>query len=399
MIGQQRRRLPAILAVATLVIAMAALALIIADFENPTFPALGFNGTANLVLGVTYPIVGWLIASRRPENWIGWIFLAVGLSQAIAGFTAAYAWHGLVAIPGSLPLADLASWVQVWAWVPGYMLLLVLLLVFPDGRLPSTRWRPVLWMAEVALFLMLVPTAIATLPYRGPVLMTPEGPDPTQGLLPLATTLSGIGSILVLLVALSAIAALVVRYRRARGAERQQVKWFAFAGIVEIPLVIATAWFAIPAPFDMLAAIVIIPLVPVATAIAILRYRLYEIDRLVSRTIAYAAVTGGLIVVYLVVNLGLTTAFSSITSGDSVAVAASTLVVAALFTPLRRRVQRVVDRWFDRARYDAERTTAAFSERLRNEVDLPSLVAELDTTVRGAISPSRVDVWLRSARP
>jgi len=192
---------------------------------------------------------------------------------------------------------------------------------------------------------------------------------------------------------------LVVRYRRARGAERQQVKWFAFAGFVEIPLVIATAWFAIPAPFDMLAAIVIIPLVPVATAIAILRYRLYEIDRLVSRTIAYAAVTGGLIVVYLVVNLGLTTAFSSITSGDSVAVAASTLVVAALFTPLRRRVQRVVDRWFDRARYDAERTTAAFSERLRNEVDLPSLVAELDTTVRGAISPSRVDVWLRSARP
>ena len=108
MIGQQRRLLPAILAVATLVIAMAALALIIADFENPTFPALGFNGTANLVLGVTYPIVGWLIASRRPENAIGWIFLAVGLSQAIAGFTAAYAWHGLVASPGSLPLADLA---------------------------------------------------------------------------------------------------------------------------------------------------------------------------------------------------------------------------------------------------------------------------------------------------
>ena len=137
-------------------------------------------------------------------------------------------------------------------------------------------------------------------------------------------------------------------------------------------------------------------LIPVAIGIAILRYRLYDIDRLVSRSIAYAAVTGTLIVVYLLLNLGLTSAFSTMTRGDSVAVAASTLVVAALFTPVRRRIQRVVDRRFDRARYDADQTALAFASRLRDEVDLPAVTSDLDATVRAAIAPTTVGVWLRA---
>jgi hypothetical protein len=139
-------------------------------------------------------------------------------------------------------------------------------------------------------------------------------------------------------------------------------------------------------------------LLPLATGIAILRYRLYDLDRLVSRTIAYAVVTGGLILVYLAINLGLTTVFSSFASGNSAVVAASTLAVAALFTPLRRRVQRVVDRRFDRARYDGERTSAGFSERLRNEVDIQTVSNELDTTVRRSMAPEGVGIWIRAAR-
>src|SRR6476620_5564321 len=137
-------------------------------------------------------------------------------------------------------------------------------------------------------------------------------------------------------------------------------------------------------------------LIPLATGVAVLRFRLYDLDRLVSRTIAYAVVTGGLILVYLGINLALTTAFSSLASGNPAIVAASTLAVAALFTPLRRRVQRVVDRRFDRARYDAARTTAAFSERLRDQVDLQPLVTDLQSTVAGTISASRVGIWLRA---
>ena len=139
-------------------------------------------------------------------------------------------------------------------------------------------------------------------------------------------------------------------------------------------------------------------MIPLATGVAILRYRLYDLDRLVSRTIAYAVVTGGLILMYLAINLGLTTMFSSLATGNSVAVAASTLAAAALFTPLRRRVQRIVDRRFDRARYDAELTASAFSERLRNEVDIQTVAVELDTTVRRAMAPGGVGIWLREAR-
>ena len=161
---------------------------------------------------------------------------------------------------------------------------------------------------------------------------------------------------------------------------------------------IAGLVFGIAAPWDEAWVLMFagLGLMPLAIGVAILRYRLYDLDRLVSRTIAYALVTGGLILVYLGINLALTTAFSSLASGNPAIVAASTLAVATLFTPLRRRVQRVVDRRFDRARYDARRTTAAFSERLRDQVDLPSLVADLQSTVAGTISASRVGIWLRA---
>jgi len=199
----------------------------------------------------------------------------------------------------------------------------------------------------------------------------------------------------------AAAAAVAIRFRRRRGIEREQLKWFlAVVAVCAIAFLVAIQQETGPiADAAFIIAFCGLVAMPIAIGVAILRYRLYEIDRIVSRTIAYALVTGGLLAVYLVVNLGLTTVFSSLASGNSVAVAASTLVVAALFTPVRRRVQRVVDRRFDRARYDGERTSAAFSERLRNEVDLAAVTSDLDRTVRSAIAPTSVAVWLRAGEP
>jgi hypothetical protein len=371
--------------------------LLIPNLATPTFPILGVNGVGGLVLGLTYPIVGWLIASRRPENPIGWIFLVVGLSQSADALSGEYSWYGLMTDPGSLPLSDVASWVAVWAWVPGFTLLFLLVLLFPDGRLPSRRWRPVVWVAAAGSVLALVPWAAASWAYRGVAILTATD-LPADDAVAMANTVQGVGVVLILLVGLAAVLSIVVRFRRSTGIERQQLKWFTSAAVMELAFFVVALWITIPPPFDALLVIIVVPLVPLATAIAILRYRLYDLDRLVSRTIAYAAVTGGLIVVYLAVNLGLTAVLQSYTSGNSVAVAASTLVVAALFAPLRRRIQHLVDRRFDRARYDAERTTAAFSERLRNEVDLAAVAADLSATVQAAIAPMSVDLWLREAR-
>jgi len=339
-----------------------------------------------IVIVASYAIVGWLIASRRPDNSIGWIYLAIALSFAGLLFANTYAVYGLAVSPGRLPFADVLSWVGVWAWAPGFTLLVTLsILLFPNGQPPSPRWRPVIWAAFIAMGLLLVP-AIATLIGRG---------------IEVADSVQILGTILILFVALASFAGMVVRYRRGGPTERQQLRWYTYAAVPEMAFMVFAGFAAsgsvtVPPLLMLVAAFVIAPLLPAAAAVAILRYRLYDLDRLVSRTITYAVVTGGLILVYLAISLALTAVFESFTSGNSVVVAASTLVVAALFTPVRRRVQHVVDRRFDRARVDGERTSAAFSARLRDEVDIATVTADLDGTVRSALRPASLGLWLRT---
>ena len=189
----------------------------------------------------------------------------------------------------------------------------------------------------------------------------------------------------------ASIGGMVVRLRRAGEIEREQLKWFTFAAIPEVGLIVASAFVTLPP----LGAILIAPLLPAAATMAILRYRLFEIDRIVSRTIAYLAITGVLVATYAVVILVLQGPLGAVTGGDTIAVALSTLVVAALFQPVRRRAQTVVDRRFDRARFDAERTAAAFSERLRDETDIATVTADLDGTVREVLKPTALTLWLR----
>jgi len=365
---------------------------------------VGSNGVSVLILGASFPVVGWLIASRRRENRIGWMFLAAGVVFALVTFSGAHAQYGLVVEPGSLPFAEVTAWLSTLAWVPAYTLLILLLLFFPDGRLPSRRWRPIIWIAAVSAFLMLVPSAIAEWPYRGLALLTGVSPSTGDPLLDpaldTANLLQGAGSALSLIVALAGAGALVIRFRRSVGTEHQQIKWFATAAIVEMAVFLPMSVHVVvlPPPFDALVAMIAAPLIPIAIGVAILRHRLYDIDRIISRTVSYGAVTGILAVVFVGTILVSQTVLASFFSGSSVAVAASTLVVAALFQPLRRRVQSVVDRRFNRARYDAERTVSAFGAHLRDEVDLGRVSEGLLVAVHSTVRPEAASVWLRGGR-
>jgi hypothetical protein len=360
-----------------------------------TGAALGGNSVGALLVGASFTVVGWLIVSRRRENRIGWMLLSIGVVFALVTFSGAHAQEGLVTEPGSLPFADVTAWLSTLAWVPAWTLVMLLLLLYPDGRLPSRGWRPILWIAAASAVLMLVPNAIAEWPYRGPALLT--GVSPSTSELDTAALLQVVGLLLSLGVAVAGAGALVIRFRRSAGMERQQIKWFASAAAVEVAALFVLSGSLLAAPLDVLVAISSAPLIPIAIGVAILRYRLYEIDRIISRTVSYAVVTGILAVVFVGTILVMQILLASLLSGSSVAVAASTLVVAALFQPLRRRVQSAVDRRFDRSRYDAERTVAAFGARLRDEVDLGNLYAEVRQVVAATVAPATVGVWIRRA--
>ena len=388
------------LALLALAMEVAAGVLFVRD-TTATGVTLDSNGVATLILGASFPIVGWLITSRRPDNRIGWMFLAAGVLFAMGPLSSAYAEYGLVVAPGSSPLADVAAWLSTQSWVPAYTLMILLLLFFPDGHLPSRRWRPILWIAGISAVLMLVPSAIASWPYRA-LLLTGGSPESAgDPALDRAYLLQGVGLLLSAVVAVAGAAALVIRFRRSLGTEHQQIKVFAAAAIVEMAILIPMASGAIrlPPPVDALVAMIVTPLIPIAVGIAILRYRLYDIDRIVSRTVSYGAVTGILALVFLGTILVTQTVLASFFRGGSVAVAVSTLVVALLFQPLRRRVQVVVDRRFNRSRYDAERTVAAFAGRLRDEVELDPLRADLLETVAATFAPNGLAVWLRDRGP
>ena len=348
-----------------------------------------------LIIGqvvVSFAVVGAILVIRVPGNPVGWLLWVSGAGLAWGAAGTAYTTHSAVVCGGCLPATVPIGLISNTGFAPIVGAVAIFLpLLFPDGRLPGPRWRIVARLAVISILLFAV--GIAFTPgdiVRGVSLPNPIGIDAIGGLVGAAVVLALLLSIIL------SFASVIWRFRHADPVQRQQLRWFGYAVLGMLGCVI----IGVTAPWDSAWIVLFsgLGLLPLATGIAILRYRLYDLDRLVSRTIAYAVVSGGLILVYLAINLGLTTVFSSLATGNSVVVAASTLAVAALFTPLRRRVQRIVDRRFDRARYDAELTSAAFSERLRNEVDIQTVAGELDTTVRRAMAPGGVGIWIREAR-
>jgi hypothetical protein len=353
-------------------------------------------------LTVAFSVVGALVASHRPGNPIGWIFCAAALFQGLNVFGWEYATYALLTEPGSLPLGAEMAWLAQWDWAPGLGLVLVFLpLLFPDGRPPSRRWRWVAWLGAASIGLIVVPQMLLLWPERGAALVRPEAPaeEGTSHLLFVIVVYAGFP--LMLLAGLGAVASLFVRLRRARGDERQQIKWFASAAALTLvfTFVFEQATGAEGGLLRVILAtltVLIIPSIPVATGIAILRYRLYDIDIFINRTLVYGTLTVALALVYFGGVVSLQYAFRALTGeGSQLVVVASTLVIAALFSPLRRRIQAFVDRRFYRKKYDAARVLEAFSARLRDETNLDRLNGDLVAVVRETVQPGHVSLWLR----
>jgi hypothetical protein len=354
------------------------------------------------LLFVSFATVGALVASRWPKNAIGWIFCWLGLSFSLGSASEEYALYALVTEAGSLPGAEGMVWLTAWFGGPiVFALFALVFLLFPDGRLPSRRWRPVIWLQLVAV-VCLVAFAFEPGPLGNLGLVRVTNPFGVQGAAALLGTLGLVGFFMTLAVAVAGGISLVLRFRRARGVERQQIKWFAFSGVVfcavfaagpflwALPQSPATAWIW---PVLFLAGA---STIPVAVGIAILRYRLYDIDLIINRTLVYGSLTATLALVYIGSVVGLQAALRGLTGQEStLAVVASTLVIAALFTPLRRRVQAFVDRRFYRRKYDAAKTLAAFNARLRDETDLDALSDDLARVARSTVQPAHVSLWLR----
>jgi hypothetical protein len=341
-----------------------------------------------------FMIVGALIVTHRPGNAIGWIFSAIALLAFTGQLAGQYATYAYATRPGSLPGATLAAWYGYWPWWLVLTLTLIFTpLLFPTGRLLSPRWRPVAWLAGVTTAVLTVGTSLRTELELAPgqVIANPIGVaavgNPEQS--PVALVLIGLLTVL----AAVAFGSLVLRFRRSRGEERQQLKWFTYAAAL-VPL--SVIGDSLPAVVGDLANDVPIVLLPVAAGIAILRYRLYDIDRLINRTLVYGLLTALLAGVYVGAVLVLGQIFGGVT-GDppSWVVAGATLAVAALFQPARRRIQAVVDRRFNRRKYNAAKTIQAYSTRLRDQVDLDALSTELLAVVDQTMEPTRVSLWLR----
>jgi hypothetical protein len=340
---------------------------------------------------LTFPTVGLVIALRRPDNAIGWLFCAIGIPFALSSAAFAYTSYTLGA-GASLPGGRYAAWLSEWLFPPAlFGLPTLMFLLFPDGRLLSPRWRPVVWLTGVAIVGLAVPAVQPGIMRDSAVdVANPMGIPGAAGVIDLVSGVSGLAAVLALGLAISS---LVRRFRRSRGVERLQLKWFVSASLLfAMGLVAFVALNGRLAIVGQLWVLTAYALIPVSAGVAILRYRLYDIDLVIRRTLVYGALTASLGATYLalVLLIGLAVGHSGF------AVAVSTLAVAALFRPLRARIQGVVDRRFYRRRYDAARTLEAFGARLRDELDLETLGSDLRGVVRETVQPAHVSLWLRS---
>jgi hypothetical protein len=373
---------------------MLSLWLLILNLSHPKVPVYLYWAEDTL-LAVGYSTVGAVAASHRPGNPVGWVLCSIGLSWGVGHFTSEYATYALLAAPGSLPAAEAAAWIYSWVWVPGLGFIVFLPLLFPSGRLPSPGWRPFAWFSVLLVVAGTIVAAFSPGPGVGLSIRNPFGmeslPDLNQQLQALMFALIFVAS-----------ASLVARLHRARGVERQQIKWVAYAGALGggAALPTYTVLEAVNLPWLHLAgyvpALVGILGVPTAVGIAITRYRLYDIDILINRTLVYGTLTATLVALYLVGIVVLQRVFVYLTGQQStLAVVASTLLIAALFNPLRRSLQSFIDRRFYRRKYDARKTLERFSSRLRDETDLDALSDDLVDVVRETMQPTHASLWLR----
>ena len=359
-----------------------------------------YGDIAGLLFIVVFATTGSLVAARVPSNPAGWLMILAALSFTLGGLCDEV--YRAVHDSGPASLATFTAWVTTWIWLAGLApAATFLLLLFPDGRLPSRRWRPVAWLSALSMGALVVGLASTPGTIEGTDVANPVGIPAPRAIQVLAGASLALLGVCILL----CCASLVVRYRNAGHEQRQQLKWLAWAVPIVVAFLVASAVVQSGNPSDQavdlgnaLSAVGLMA-VPVAIACAILRSRLYDIDVVINRTLVYATLTATLAVVYLASVLLLRLALEPLTGKSDLAVAASTLAVAALFRPLRTRIQTVVDRRFYRRRYDATLTLQSFTGRLRQEVDLETVSSELSSVVRDTMHPAHVTLWLRQQEP
>jgi hypothetical protein len=371
------------------------------------FVFLEFFGVAFLLMVslLVYVGVGLLLVLRLPRQPVGWLLLGAGALLQLATAAGAYGWAAFIRAPGTLPLGEVALLIS-WAWIPALGCLFSAVMLFPTGRPPSPRWRPAVALIVISTALLMVAAVFSQREMQVPQSLGAQDAPLLKVANPLAIegalgTLLGYGysSPFAFYVYLIPVAAVLARFRSAAGNERQQLKWFAYASSVAMSFFVVAG--VVPSLFSYLAglgpamAIIAIDLIPISVAIAILRYRLYDIDLLINRTIVYGATSAAIGVTFFLGLVALQAGLRPLTSGSELAVAASTLMSFALFQPIRRRVQDAVNRRFDRARYNAARTVDAFADQLRDEVDLDELRADLLGAVQLTMAPAHTSLWLR----
>jgi hypothetical protein len=343
--------------------------------------------------------IGALMVARVPRNPVSWILLGVGLLGGLRALATGSADLVLLAGYGARGVGEASVWLSFWLFWPTILVpVTFVLLLFPDGRLPSPRWRVVAWSAAVSI------CALAALAAFAPDVENPrwrENPFALNGDSPVLVVLEVISTITVFPALFGAAASLVVRSRRAKDVERQQLKWVAYGGATAV-LLLVMLFQVLDPEADPLQAVLVpvgfvgaLAMVPASIAIAILRYRLYDIDRIISRTVSYTLLSGVLVSIYVAGVLLLSRALAPVGAGSDLAVAVATLAAAAVFQPARRRIQNAVDRRFNRRRYDAQRTVDVFSSRLRNEFDLDALGSELVHVAAKTMEPATLSLWLR----
>ena len=378
---------------------------VLALFDQGISASSVAQGVGFIVVLLAFPLTGLLVLRRQPRNTIGWVLTGIGLVWSIGGLADSYARYGLVVDPGSLPGPAITATVANAIWAPALGLMgTFLLLLFPDGHLPSPRWRPVGWVCAatvvtLTVVLYLAPGELEQSPVPG--LSNPlaiDGADQVFDVL-FAVLLP-----LFALCILASAAAVVRRYRHSSGVERQQLKWLAAAGAVTASVFLIGIFGSAFAPsqgeeplwLQVLnqASFLAFALIPVSIGVAILRHRLYAIDVVINRALVYGSLTAILAAVYVGSVLLLQLVLNPLDNQSDLAVAGSTLAVAALFGPARRRIQAAVDKRFYRSRYDAARTLNAFAGRLRHEVDLEAVGTDLRAAVRETVQPADVSLWL-----
>jgi hypothetical protein len=385
-----------------LCVALTAVALVLFVINGDARPA-GSYGSLDAVIDVAilgFPTVGAAITVRQPGNAIGWLFLATGLGNALAQALLEYGAYALLRAPGTVPggaWAGLVAEAVVWPAVAATCVLVFVL--FPTGRVPSRRWRWLVWAVAIDVAAYVVGTLFAP----GQLHFFPSVSNPFPVSVPVLAAVGDLAAPALGVGLMVGVVALAVRFWRSRGVERLQISWLFYLAavlIVSIPVTTALSSTNLQVgdiPVSELVFAGLLLTIPVAVGVAILRYRLYEVDVVINRTLVYGAlsVTLGAAYVGSVLLLGLV--LSPVTQGSGLAVAVSTLVVAALFRPVRSRIQAMVDRRFFRRRYDAARTLEAFGARLREQLDLDALGTDLQAVVRDTMQPAHVSLWLRRA--